>query len=120
MTWFKFLLVFTGGGLGSLSRYFILTLFNPANTKLPLATFISNAASCLIMGISYKYFKLNESQYWILFFIMTGFCGGMSTFSTFTAENFQLIQQSNYILFSTYVLLSVMICLIFFWLGYNV
>lgn len=118
MTLYKIFLVFIGGGLGSLCRYLISIQFHNPNVKLPLTTLAANILSCFILGIAYKNFTLDGNQSWIWFFVMIGFCGGMSTFSTFTAENFQLLQQSRFLVFSAYILLSVTICLLAFWLGY--
>ena len=117
MTLYKMVLVFLGGGLGSISRYLIAIYLHSSTTKIPVATLIANIVSCFILGISYKYYKIDETQYWIWFFVMIGFCGGMSTFSTFTAENFQLIQQAQFFQFASYTIISLVLCLIFFWLG---
>lgn len=117
MSLYKLFLIGLGGGLGSISRFVISHFMHSDTIKFPWPTLLANIISCFILGLCYKNYKINETQYLLLFFVMIGFCGGLSTFSTFTAENFQLIQQSQFGLFVLYSFLSLTCCLLFFWLG---
>jgi CrcB protein len=93
MSW---VFVFIGGGIGSVFR-FAISKWNMLNFgNFPVATLFTNflASSCLglILWLGTKYGK-ND---WYLPLFSIGFCGGFSTFSTFSMENIQLIQQGNY------------------------
>ena len=116
----KFLIVFLGGGIGSMSRYAIWKLFEVFKFQLPYATFIVNMVSCLILG----YFlgiqlKLDLSDN-LRLLLLVGFCGGFSTFSTFGFETFQMLQNGNHGTAIMYILISMIICWIFIYLGIKI
>ncbi|TMI68619.1 MAG: fluoride efflux transporter CrcB [Bacteroidetes bacterium] len=103
------LLVGIGGGMGSIVRYLCQRWFAfnyPAH--FPWATFAVNITGCLLIGIfwglSFKSFSGNES--WKLF-LMTGICGGFTTFSAFTLEGIGLLREEKPGLFFFYVIGSV-------------
>ena len=93
----QFVWVFVGGGLGSLARYGIsLGVGKVYSAHFPLATFISNLLACLILGITIYLFKDKiAAQHWLAPLVVTGFCGGFSTFSTWSKETLDLFQQGN-------------------------
>ena len=114
-------LVLLGGGLGSISRYllsFYLTKNNVSN--FPWATFIANSVGCLLIGLFFGYIQKNNLQNETLkLLLITWFCGGFTTFSTFSLENIQFIQNQNYNLAITYTLASLFVGFLAVILGFK-
>jgi len=104
--------VFIGGGLGAVLRYGISVMTYKSNSGFPTATFIANLLACLILSLVLISFKDLDPK--IKYFIGTGICGGLSTFSTFSLETFDLIQQGQYGICITYILLSLVCCFLIF------
>ena len=103
------LIVSLGGAIGSSMRYltsaFVQKHF-PQN--LPWGTFMANILGCVLIGLLMGYFikaNINNNDYKLL--LVTGFCGGYTTFSAFAFENFTLWQQGNITNVFLYIAMSV-------------
>lgn len=101
------LLVFIGGGFGSVARYLIGKFLNPSEGGIPWGTFIANVLGSLligiILGLAAKNETLTQSQTLLL---ATGFCGGFTTFSTFAHENYSFLKSGDFTSFALYTIIS--------------
>lgn len=97
------LLVFIGGGLGSALRFGVGKWLKTTSGVFPLPTFGVNIFGCLLIGLlmgwGLKNQFLSDSQNLLL---ITGFCGGFTTFSAFAAENQLFLKQGDYVQFFIY------------------
>jgi CrcB protein len=105
------LLVGLGGGIGSMARYLCQRWFaDNYPHHFPWGTFAVNITGCLLIGIfwglTFKSFTGNEN--WKLF-LMTGLCGGFTTFSAFTLEGIGLLKEQRVGLFFSYAIASVVL-----------
>ncbi len=102
------LLVFIGGGFGSVTRFLFSKWLNPVMSSFFLGTFTANVISCLILGlitgvVGMKILPENVAKPLLLI----GFCGGFSTFSTFTNELINLGKTDQMLLPGIYLILSI-------------
>ena len=106
--------IFIGGGLGSVARYLIskLSIFVFEEALFPIGTLLANVLSSAILAILVVYIGRDYLQgLWVPFLII-GFCGGFSTFSTFSYETFILINEGKWVWASANVLISVVTCIL--------
>ncbi len=90
--------IFLGGGLGSISRFGISKLLTSNFQSInPIATLVANVAATIVLGIAiYIMQQKMEISSTMRAMIITGFCGGFSTFSTFSYETYELLRSQNY------------------------
>ena len=114
-----FFLVFLGGGAGSVCRYAVYLLIRPWQTQFPWATLIANALACVALGalLGWQQHTLLSDQRRLL--LATGFCGGFSTYSTFTAETWGLWESGHGSAALANVLLNLAVCVVCLLLGFK-
>ncbi len=103
-----FLSVGVGAALGAWLRWGLGTLLNPLFPTLPLGTLAANLTGGLLMGLAmgaFAHYQALSPE--IRLFITTGFLGGLTTFSTFSAEASTLLLRQQYAWFAAHVLLHV-------------
>ena len=113
----NYLLVFLGGGLGSICRFGIAQWLAPHKFQFPWATIIANVLACLVLGALVGLSVKSKVSSPMSFFLMVGFCGGFSTFSTFTNETFQLMAAGEWEKALANVAVSLLVCLFSLFLG---
>lgn len=91
------LAVFIGGGTGSVARWALSMKFNPAHHAIPLGTLTANLAGAFIIGMGLAWFNrmTHIDPMWKVL-LTTGLCGGLTTFSTFSAEVVFLLQEGRF------------------------
>jgi CrcB protein len=109
------LLVGAGGAAGSVLRYLCQ---RSLNLSFPYGTLLVNILGCLLIGLLWGFFtKSIDEQKRLL--LVTGFCGGFTTFSSFTFEGVQMMMENRWLSFLAYTLTSVAAGLMATYLGYK-
>jgi fluoride exporter len=120
------LIVAFGGAIGSVARYWVSGIVAERMGRVfPWNTFAVNVTGSFIIGIlaaltlaegkvpsTYRPFVVN--------FLMYGFCGGYTTFSSFSLQTLTLMNDREWLFAGANILVSVATCLLFVWLGYIV
>ena len=115
------IIVGIGSGIGGICRYLISLFMGRIGNGFPWGTFTVNIAGCLLIGILWgvtSRFQSLSPAFSLL--LMVGFCGGFTTFSTFSKEGLTMLQANNYLLFSLYAIGSVVLGIISVAIGYYI
>lgn len=114
------ILIFLGSGLGAISRYGISNLIHGLfGRAFPYGTLVVNASGSFIMGLLFiiilERFGALAPQ--LRAFLLIGFLGGYTTFSSFSIETLTLLEQGAWISASLNILLNIIVCISLAWLG---
>ncbi len=114
----QLILVFVGGGIGSIARFILAKYFNNIANQIPFGTLLANIIGSLligtIFGLALKSNSLTQNQ---ILFLATGFCGGFTTFSSLTYESQILLKSGDFVHFFIYTTASFVLGLAAVFLG---
>ncbi len=103
----KIIAVAVGGSIGATARYLVSLFFiNHTHLKFPYATFIVNMAGCFLIGLLYSLFSGKIVSIELRLFLITGFLGALTTFSTYNFESVMLIKERLFVMAVFYFVLS--------------
>ena len=114
MSWPVTLVLALGGALGTVARYVVGLWAAPISRALPWGTVIINVAGSFLIGfvgtltVTGGRYPLPES---VRLFLMVGFCGGFTTFSSFSLQSFELLRSGDQLRALANIGLSVVLCL---------
>ena len=108
------LLVALGGAVGSVCRY-LLSCMN--STSYPLGTFAVNILGSLVIGLLVGFVNKGSLSPEMKLLLVTGFCGGFTTFSTFANESFGMMKAGDVLLSALYIGASVVVGVLAVWVG---
>lgn len=116
------LLVFLGGGIGSVLRYLAgIWVYRMIPTPFPWSTWLVNMVGSFVIGIVYGLvLSANQTGEFHKLLLITGFCGGFTTFSSFSYENMILLQDGKFLPFMIYALSSLVVGILMVFLGYKI
>lgn len=115
------LIVALGGGIGSIARFLLQRgLSNGQAGVFPTGTLVVNLTGCLLIGIIWGFSERHNSlnAEWKLF-LLTGLCGGFTTFSAYSYESISLLREEKFNLFFSYVGATLLLGFLLTWLGYS-
>jgi fluoride exporter len=107
------LLIAVGGAIGSVARYIVgRAVQGLSGSGFPVGTLVVNIVGCFLIGVFVRFLLNMQTSPELRALLVVGFCGGFTTFSTFSYETVGLIEGGDYARAATYVVASVVICIL--------
>lgn len=101
------------GAIGTVCRYEIGKIIT--YQQFPVATLLINTFGSILLGFLFIKYAANQQQLFVILGI--GFCGGFTTFSTFSLDLFRMLQNQEFVNFATYLSLSIVLGILGVFLG---
>ena len=98
-----------GGAVGSVCRYLITVWMKGATTEPPVATLLINITGCFLIGLFARAFSTSANNPAVRAALTVGFCGGFTTFSTFSIEFVTMVQDGREARAVAYAVTSVVV-----------
>lgn len=118
MNYFVFIAIGVGGALGAMARFALSTLiYQKYAHTFPWGTFAVNILGCFVVGLVYVFGMEYLSSSNIRLFIIVGFLGAFTTFSTFSIETLNILKAGQIKIALSYGFGSLFLCLLAVWLG---
>ena len=116
----KYLYILLGGGIGSLCRFLLSSFINNISNKiLPFGTLTVNLLGCFLIGFLFSAFEKFIVSPNICLFIFVGLLGGLTTFSSFGLETFNLLRQQEFKYAVFNFLLNNLVGIVFVLIGFK-
>jgi len=116
----KIIYIASGGAIGSVLRFLFSDFLKIYFPNLPIGTFFVNVLGSFLIGLFIGILNNKEiSEVVIKYFFIIGLLGSFTTFSAFSLENLQLIEQSKFLISMIYIIFSVLFCIIAAYFGFN-